>query len=141
MKAWEAITCSSTLGGMVLNNAGVAATHAMEHPVSSLWNIVHGRGLAALIPVIYEESISYAPEKFAVISRLLGGSNENDCVAVIQNLIRKLNLTTTLFAEGVGSEDINWLADNCLKVSKAALSNHPANFGRDDLVRIYQKAM
>ncbi|MBP2637180.1 MAG: alcohol dehydrogenase [Firmicutes bacterium] len=140
MKAWEAVTWGSTIGGMVLNN-GLAAPHAMEHPVSGLWNIVHGRGLAALTPVIYEESISYAPEKFAVISRLLGGRNENDCVAVIRNLIRKLNLTTSLSAEGACAEDINWLADNCLKVSKAALSNHPANFGRDDLVRIYQKAM
>lgn len=141
MKAWEAVTWGSTLGGMVLNNAGLGAPHAMEHPVSGLCNIVHGRGLAALYPVIYEETISYAPEKFAVISRLLGGSNENDCVEVIRNLIRKLNLTTTLSAEGVCLEDINWLADNCLKVSKTALDNHPTNFDRDDLVRIYQKAM
>ena len=72
MEAFEKITWASTLGGMVINTAGVTAPHGMEHPASGLKNIVHGRGLAALTPVIYEESISAAPEKFAMISRLLG---------------------------------------------------------------------
>ena len=76
MEAFEKITWASTLGGMVINTAGVTAPHGMEHPASGLKNIVHGRGLAALTPVIYEESISAAPEKFAMISRLLCAGNK-----------------------------------------------------------------
>jgi alcohol dehydrogenase class IV len=52
----------------------------MEHPASGLRDIVHGKGLAALTPWIYEASIKYAPERFAVISKLLGGQSEKDCV-------------------------------------------------------------
>ena len=54
---WEKITIASTIGGMVINQAGVTLAHGMEHPASGLRNIVHGRGLAALTPVIYEEKI------------------------------------------------------------------------------------
>ena len=101
MEAFEKITWASTLGGMVINTAGVTAPHGMEHPASGLKNIVHGRGLAALTPVIYEESISAAPEKFAMISRLLGGSDENDCVQVIRNLLKDIDLETTLGEQGI----------------------------------------
>ena len=41
------------LGGMNINMAGVTAPHGMEHPASGLRDIVHGRGLAALTPIIY----------------------------------------------------------------------------------------
>ena len=76
-EALEAVTWASTLGGMVINTAGVVAPHVMEHPASGLKDIVHGKGLAALTPVIYEASISAAPEKFAKISQLLGGADES----------------------------------------------------------------
>ena len=46
--AWEKITLASTIGGMVINQAGVTLAHGMEHPASGLKDIVHGQGLAAL---------------------------------------------------------------------------------------------
>ena len=52
--AWEAVTLESTLGGMVIGVAGVTAAHGMEHPASGLRDIVHGKGLAALTPIITE---------------------------------------------------------------------------------------
>ena len=36
MEAFDAITWASTLGGMVINTAGVTAAHGMEHPASGL---------------------------------------------------------------------------------------------------------
>ena len=47
-EGWEKITLASTIGGMVINTAGVTLAHGMEHPASGLKNIVHGQGLAAL---------------------------------------------------------------------------------------------
>lgn len=63
------------LGGMNINMAGVTAPHGMEHPASGLRDIVHGRGLAALTPIIYQKSFETAPAKFDKISRLLGGKD------------------------------------------------------------------
>lgn len=140
-EAWEKLTFASTLGGMVIHTAGVLAPHGMEHPASGLKNIVHGRGLAALTPVVFEESIKGAPKKFAVISKLLGGNNEMDCVAQIRKLLTRLNLDVTLSQQGLSENDVDWMAENCLKVSAAGMTNHPVAFSLDDIKRMYKKAL
>lgn len=141
MDAFEKITWASTLGGMVINTAGVTAPHGMEHPASGLRNIVHGKGLAALTPVIYEESIDADPEKFAVISKLLGGTDEKDCVKVVRKLLKDIDLETTLGEQGIKEEDIDWMAENCLKVSAVSMKIHPKEFSLEDIKRIYRKAL
>jgi alcohol dehydrogenase class IV len=141
MTSWEKMSWGSTLGGMVINIAGVTAAHGAEHPASGLRDIVHGRGLAALTPVIYEESISAMPDKFSAISKLLGGRNEHDCVERINFYIEKLQLKAGLGEQGIRAEDIEWMAENCMKVSAAGIANHPVVFSKDDIKRIYKKAL
>ena len=141
MDAWSAISLASTYGGMCINQAGVAAPHGLEHPASGIRNITHGRGLAALTPVIYRRSIDAAPEKFSVISRLLGGTDEKDCVAQIEGLLEKLDLRTTLGGEGVRPEDVDWMTKNAFKVSAASLANHPKTFTEKDVREIYLEAL
>lgn len=141
MEAWENVTWGSTLGGMVINTAGVTAPHGMEHPASGLRNIVHGVGLAALTPLIYEASINGAPEKFAEISKMLGGKDQHDCVDRIRLLLEKLDLVVTLGEQGVKEEDVDWMAENCMKVSAAGIQNHPVFFDREALKKIYEKAL
>ena len=141
IKGWEAISLASTLGGMVINTAGVTAPHGMEHPASGLRDIVHGRGLAALTPVIYEASIKGAPEKFKKISQLLGGKDENDCVDTLKELLKNINLTTTLSEQGIKEEDIPWMAENCLKVSAVSMKLHPVEFSLEEIKEIYRKAL
>lgn len=140
-EAWENLAWGSTLGGMVINSAGITAPHGAEHPASGLRDIVHGRGLAALTPVIYEKSINSAPEKFAMISRLMGGRDERDCVDRICDLLVKIGMDTSLGDEGICEEDVEWMADNCMKVSAAGISNHPVAFTRDEIAEIYRKAI
>lgn len=140
-QAWDAITWASTLGGMVINTAGVALPHGMEHPASGLKDIVHGKGLAALTPVITEASISGAPEKYAVISKCLGGKDETDCADAIRALLKKLELTTTLSEQGIIKEDIPWMTENCFKVSAASIANHPVVFEREEIAELYRKAL
>lgn len=141
MDAWEKLSFGSTLGGMVIHTAGVTAPHGMEHPASGLRNIVHGRGLAALTPVVTEESIAEVPEKYAVISKLLGGRSEKDCADRIRSLLETIQLVTTLGEQGVQENDVDWMAENCLKVSAAGIANHPVVFQLEDLKRIYRKAL
>lgn len=140
-EAWDAVSFASTLGGMVINTAGVTVPHGMEHPASGLKDIVHGKGLAALTPVVFEESINGCPQKFAEISRRLGGKNENDCVERIKELLGKLDLTTTLSKQGIKEEDVNWMTENCLKVSAAGINYHPVTFNAEDIKRLYLKAL
>lgn len=138
MEAWSRVCLGSTLGGMCINMAGIVLPHGMEHPASGLRNIVHGRGLAALSPVIYEATIPQAPEKFQVLAQRMGG---NDFMVLLSDLLRDIGLNTTLSAEGVKEEDVDWMADNCLKVSAAAMNAHPAYFDREAIAELYRKAM
>lgn len=141
LESWDKICMASTLGGMVINTAGVTALHGMEHPVSGLKNAVHGRGLAALAPYVFEASIKGSPYKFAMLSKILGGNDENDFVEKIQELIAKLHLTETLGDMGITDKDLPWLTENCLKISAASIANHPVVFSAEEIKDIYQKAI
>lgn len=138
LEAWSAVCLGSTLGGMCINMAGVALPHGMEHPASGLRNIVHGRGLAALAPAIYEATIPRAPEKFEILARHMGGK---DFMALLTELLGDIGLVTTLSAEGVADSDVEWMTSNCLKVSKAAVLAHPVLFDGQEIAELYRKAM
>ena len=140
-EAWDALSLASTLGGMVINTAGVTLAHGMEHPASGLRNIVHGKGLAAITPIVVEASISGAPEKFAKISQCLGGVDEQDCANKIREMLESLQLTTTLGELGVLEEDVDWMSENCMKVSAAGISYHPVTFGQEEIKKLYYRAL
>lgn len=140
-EAWENVTLASTLGGMVINTAGVGAPHGMEHPASGLRNIVHGCGLAALTPEIVRRSWSCAPEKYGEISKLLGGSGAEDCADRISALLEGIHLRVGLGELGVLPEDIDWMAENCKKVSAGNFKNHPVEFSTDEIRDIYRSAL
>lgn len=139
--AWDAVCWASTLGGMAINSAGITLPHAMEHPASGLKNIIHGRGLAALTPVITEKSCHASPQKYGVISRLLGGTDANDCAKRLRMLLSDIGLETTLSAQGITSADIPWMTENCFHVSAAGIANHPVSFTKNEISGLYQDAL
>ena len=140
-KKWEELTIASTIGGMVINQAGVTLAHGMEHPASGLKDIVHGHGLAALTPSIIDASWKGNEEKFARISRLLGGTGAADCADQVHALLEKIGMDVTLSDLGLSPEDIPWMAENCMKVSAASVANNPVVFSQEEIAEIYQKAM
>lgn len=143
--AWDAVSWASTLGGMSIHTAGVTLAHGMEHPASGLKDIVHGRGLAALTPIIMEETIARCDtaglEKFAAISKSLGGKCAGDCVEKIRELLERLQLTTTLGGLGIGENDLDWMTENCMKVSAAGIAYHPVTFTKGQIRELYAKAL
>jgi alcohol dehydrogenase class IV len=141
LESWEGLCLASTLGGMVINTAGVTALHGMEHPVSGLRNAVHGEGLAALAPHVYEASLSGAVDKFTMLSRVLGGRDVHDFVLKLKELLTEINLDITLNSLGIEEKEIEWLTDNCLKVSAPSMANHPVVFNREVIKEIYRKSL
>lgn len=140
-EGWEKITLASTIGGMVINTAGVTLSHGMEHPASGLRDIVHGRGLAALTPVIIEASYKGDEKKFADIAQCFGGSSASDCAGEIRKLLTALDLKCGLADLGIEEEDIPWMAANCMRVSAASIANNPVKFTEEEIAKLYRKAM
>ncbi len=138
---WDKLTLASTIGGMVINTAGITVAHGMEHPASGLKNLVHGRGLASLTSVIMERTVDAAPEKCAVISQALGGKDHTDCVAKIDELLETLDLKITLGDQGIVKEDIPWMVENFFKVSVGGWQNHPVEFTKEEIAEIFEAAL
>ncbi|MCC6095731.1 MAG: iron-containing alcohol dehydrogenase, partial [Eubacterium sp.] len=139
--AWEKISVASTIGGMVINTAGVTLAHAMEHPVSGLKNVVHGQGLAALAPAVLAATCKGNRMKFGRIARMLGGFTAEDCASKIRTLLQQLDLDIRLSDLGVEEKDIPWLAENCFKVSSANIANTPVSLTQEDVAELYRKAL
>lgn len=140
-EGWEKIALASTIGGMVINTAGVTLAHGMEHPASGLKNIVHGQGLAALAPVVIESSYKGDRYKFSKIARILGGIAAEDCAVKIKTLLKNLDLDLKLSDLGLTEKDIPWMAENCMKVSAASVANNPVVFTQEQIAELYKKAM
>lgn len=124
---WSKVCLAGTIGGMVINTAGITLGHAMEHPVSGLKDITHGRGLAAIEPVAIEATYRYNRFKFGRIARMLGGFTAEDCAPRMRTLLKSLDLDVTLGDLGIGKKDIPWLARNARKVSPGNLVNTPGS--------------
>ncbi|NRY60151.1 iron-containing alcohol dehydrogenase [Clostridium beijerinckii] len=141
LDAWDSVTLASTLGGMVIGIAGVTAPHGLEHPASGLHDIVHGKGVAALTPIIVEKSWESNLEKYSNISKLLGGTDASDCADAIRNFLKKIDLKVTLGELGITEKDVEWMAENCMKVSKPSIANHPKEFSLEEIKDIYYKSL
>lgn len=141
VEKWEKITIASTIGGMVINQAGVTLAHGMEHPASGLRDIVHGQGLAALTPVVIDASYKGDVDKFEKISKILGGTDASDCADQVRKLLKELDLSVGLSDLGIKAEDIPWMAENCMKVSAAGIANNPVVFTQDEIAKLYELAL
>ena len=129
------------LGGMVIGVAGVSAAHGMEHPASGLKNIVHGRGLAALTPYIVDRLAPALPDKFAEVSKILGGRDETDCADSIRRFLKAIDLDVKLGELGITLDDVDWMTENCMKISIGNLKNAPITFSREEVAEIYREAI
>jgi alcohol dehydrogenase class IV/amino acid transporter len=140
-ESWNALTLGATLGGMVINTAGVSLSHGMEHPVSGKVNATHGAGLAALTPVCIEKEYKYNRIKFGRISRMLGGFTAEDCAGRIRSLLLDLDMNIKLSDLGIKEEDIHWLASNCMKVSAGNVANTPGSYDEESISDLYRIAL
>ena len=138
-KAWESVTLASTIGGMVINTAGVTLAHGMEHPASGLKDITHGIGLAVIEPVAVEYTWSANPDKFGALARIFNHGDGSELGEALRLIVHDLDLTTNLTELGFTKEDIPWLVDNVYVVATGNIANTMANVSREDIEMLYKK--
>ena len=138
-KAWESVTLASTIGGMVINTAGVTLGHGMEHPASGLKDITHGVGLAVIEPVVVEYTWSANPEKFNALARIFNHGNGSELGEALRLMVHELDLTTNFTELGFTKKDIPWLVDNVYVVAAGNIANTVAEVSRNDIEVLYKK--
>ena len=139
IKAWGAVTLASTIGGMVINTAGVTLGHGMEHPASGLKDITHGVGLAVIEPVVVEYTWSANPEKFNSLARIFNHGDGSELGEALRLIVHDLDLTTNLTELGFTKKDIPWLVDNVYVVATGNIANTVAEISREDIEVLYKK--
>ena len=138
-KAWESVTLASTIGGMVINTAGVTLAHGMEHPASGLKDITHGVGLAVIEPVVVEYTWSANPDKFGALARIFNHGDGSELGEALRFIVHDLDLTTNLTELGFTKKDIPWLVDNVYVVATGNIANTVAEINRNDIEVLYKK--
>ena len=138
-KAWESVTLASTIGGMVINTAGVTLAHGMEHPASGLKDITHGVGLAVIEPVVVEYTWSANPDKFGALARIFNHGDGSELGEALRFIVHDLDLTTNLTELGFTKKDIPWLVDNVYVVATGNIANTMAEISREDIEVLYKK--
>ncbi len=138
-KAWESVTLASTIGGMVINTAGVTLAHGMEHPASGLKDITHGVGLAVIEPVVVEYTWSANPDKFGALARIFNHGDGSELGEALRSIVHDLDLTTNLRELGFKKKDIPWLVDNVYVVATGNIANTVAEVSRKDIEVLYKK--
>lgn len=141
MEYFSDLSLASVIGGMAINMAGVIAPHGMEHPASGLRDIIHGNGLAALSPVIYEKTINSAPIKFRQLATIFGGHSEKDFIEVYLDFLDQMSLKISLSQLGMKETDVEWMTENCFKVSEASMKLHPRTFTKEEVKELYYSAL
>ena len=140
-RAWEGVTLASTIGGMVINTAGVTLGHGLEHPASGLRNVTHGKGLAALEPLAVAATWQGNPDKFAKIANLFGGREACELSDCLYGMLEAMDLRIGLSDLGVKEEDIPWMVDNCFKIAAGNLANTCAPVDAALIEECYRKAL
>ena len=138
-KAWESVTLASTIGGMVINTAGVTLAHGMEHPASGLKDITHGVGLAVIEPAVVEYTWSANPDKFGALARIFNHGDGSELGEALRFIVHDLDLTTNLTELGFTKKDIPWLVDNVYVVAIGNIANTVAEINRKDIETLYKK--
>lgn len=50
-------------------------------------------------------------------------------------------MKVTLGELGIEEKDVEWMAENCIKVSKPSIANHPKEFSLEEIKDIYYKSL
>ena len=149
VESFAQVMLASALGGMSICLAGVGLPHAMEHPVSGLYNVIHGQGLAAIMPAALVLNARQEPGKLAQLAMEIGIAPEDEKAGAaakrfchfIDMLLEKLDLQFTLTQLGVQEKDLDWLAHNTMTLMQANVVNNPYIPTEKEVRGLFEKCM
>lgn len=133
-EARSVLMWAATLGWNGLNTAGIGTfsmpCHTLEHPISAIYDIPHGSGLAILTPAWLTARLSDKSAKIARFAREVFGINEKDDLSTAQTGIKtlkdwyiKIGAPVTFTQAGINNPDIVKLTE--LTLAGAAIRKVP----------------
>ena len=76
-----------------------------------------------------------------MLAVLFGGKTKEEFPELLKKLLVILEIETSLKKLGIQETDVDWMTENCFKVSVAAMNAHPRLFTREEVRELYRKAL
>ncbi|MDD2889378.1 MAG: iron-containing alcohol dehydrogenase [bacterium] len=119
---------ASMLGGLVISKTGTIMLHAMGYPLTTFYNIPHGRANGILLPTMME---------------FLKGDKIDTINYIFRNNLRKflnnLGISTNLRDYGIIPEDVIRFLDNVW--GRRNFTVTPKLVTKDDIINLYKQAL
>ena len=147
IEARESLSWISTLalsGFPSAGRRGPFPMHRMEHPISGVYGIAHGRGLAALMPAfLYHTKDIHADRLKTFGKNVLSTDLPTKAIERIVHWMKKVNAFVSLKELGVKYEDLEKLADMAIEDDGNAENeyiNAREPLSKEKLMEIYKTA-
>ena len=147
--AWDKVILANTLAGIAIGCAGTTVPHALGQPVSGLLNVAHSDSLVCLYPAFMKFTAQAAPERFAVLARLLGcdtagktaGEAAEMSIGAMTEFLKGIDAYKKLSQFGVTEAHIDRLAEGATTMMKVVLNKNPIVPTLEQVKELYRESL
>ncbi len=134
------LALANFIAGFSLTHNRATLLHAIEHPISGYFDVVHGEGLAALLPEWIRFSWKGEPDKFRIIGSIFGlrgnDNTKDNLVSKSREFLKSIGLDVRLSQLGVKRERFEDIARGALKYMAGGVKSNPVVASFEDIVKI-----
>lgn len=149
MDAKNKMQIASFYAGVAITASGTTAVHALSYPLGGKYHIAHGVSNAILLAPVMRFNEPVCREKFAAVyDRCI--HDKQDCTTVeeksqfiikqLENIIKHLDIPTSLTTFGVPASDLDVLVDAGMQVTRL-LNNNMRKVTPEDARALYQEIL
>ncbi|MDP2873396.1 MAG: iron-containing alcohol dehydrogenase [Bacillota bacterium] len=136
--AWASTMAMSAfvrLGG----GGGTMTNHGIEHAVSGYYDVVHGEGLAALLPAWMRSFARVRQDRFDKLAETVFGGGEDDGIVATEKWLENVGMRLRVRDLGCKLEDAEMIGQLAVE-SSPYLTMHPTPLDAPAVARIYREA-
>ena len=134
--AWASTMACSAFSGLGGGN-GSMTLHGIEHPLSGLYDIAHGDGLAALLPAWLADVSRVRADRVRLLGEQVFGAGDGQ--KAVEDWLKSVGMRLRLEGLGVAKSVIAELA-RLAPISSPWIINNPTEVSQADLERLYRMA-
>ncbi len=147
-KAIENMGLAQYIAGMGFSNVGLGIVHSMAHQLGAVYDTPHGIANAILLPTVMRFNGTVCADRFREILINIGRPDAkhlndqdviNTFVWMIEELSKKVGITTRVKDTGCKEEDLSMLADKAME--DPCKPGNPREVTKEDFIKLYREAM
>tara|TARA_Y100001960_G_scaffold332137_1_gene431563 strand:- start:133 stop:1272 length:1140 start_codon:yes stop_codon:yes gene_type:complete len=125
---------ASLFAGLAFNNTKTAACHSISYPMTCHFGIPHGLAVSITLKEVIKYNNKVVPDKVDQIIEEFGSGSLEDFMDNLSELMRSIDLPTTLSELNIKESDIKFLVDRSANPER--MKNNPYDLGSKDIEAI-----